>query len=197
MATRGTFGRGLRGGKYFSRVCCLFRPGSQALPGSGPGAFQHPSCDGCSGPGSPPARHRRAGACRHCLASVGVPALPPGCWSLQAWPGSATPPALGVSGVVSVWHATLACSGCPLALGCFWVALPLTARFVRVPPGCRSLQAWPGSATPAGARGFGAFSVRHALRACSGWPWPRAVPEWQATRRPPRARYLIWLRGGQ
>ena len=52
MATRGTFGRGLRGGKYFSCVCCLFRPGSQALPGSG--GPRHPSGDGCSGPGLAP-----------------------------------------------------------------------------------------------------------------------------------------------
>ena len=61
----------------------------------------------------------------------------PGCWGLQAWPGSATPPALGGLSGGLLWHAIWHAQVAP-GPGLFWVAPPLAARLVRVPPWCWS-----------------------------------------------------------
>ena len=113
----------------------------------------------------------------------------PGCWSLQAWPGSATPPALGgLSGVAVACH--LACSGCPWP----WVVSGWHCHSPPASCACR-LGAGvdrPGLAPPP-CRRLGGLRVRSPVAchlACSGCPWPRAVPGWHCHSPP-------GLRGGQ
>ena len=106
-----------------------------------------------------------------------VPPVPPGCRSLQAWPGSATPPAPGVSGVVSVsmpfWHAPDA-PGPGLFSGGIATRRPLRARVARVLEFAGL--AWLRHPTGAWGVVWGVAVACHL--ACSGCPWPWVVSGW-------------------
>ena len=106
-----------------------------------------------------------------------VPPVPPGCRSLQAWPGSATPSAPGVSGVVSVsmpfWHAPDA-PGPGLFSGGIATRRPLRARVARVLEFAGL--AWLRHPTGAWGVVWGVAVACHL--ACSGCPWPWVVSGW-------------------